>query len=307
VNPLVDLGGASRRTLALVLGLGLSLLAAAPTARAMQTEDATLPVPVGVREATPAEAATTEHAGDPFQKLNRGVFVFNDKVDGWVLRPVAIAWDKVIPEPVEHGLDNAFENIRFPIHLVNNALQGRIDGTGTTLLRFLINSTVGIAGFFDVAAKLGMPRQNADFGQTLGVWGAPPGPYIVWPILGSSNVRDSVGMVVDGYINVTGLFVDWPYLAAQRVLQTVNSRALLLDDIDRAREASFDFYVAVRAAYDRRRADAIAHRRGPTGKEEENLYFPDPTEDGAVGASGAAAPTGAKNGAGHAGRDGTNP
>ena len=142
------------------------------------------------------------------------------------------------------------ENIRFPIHLVNNALQGKIDGTGTTIFRFLINSTVGVFGLFDVAKHLGMPRRNADFGQTLGIWGVPSGPYLVWPILGSSSIRDSAGMAVDSYLNITGLLVDWPWLAGQRVLETVNDRALLLDDIDRAREASFDFYVAVRAAYE---------------------------------------------------------
>ena len=234
-------------------------------------------------ETAPAAAGgapdTARAPGDPLEPVNRAIFGFNEKVDLWMLRPAAVAWDTVVPTPVETGLDNAFENIRFPIHLVNNALQGRIDATGTTIFRFLINSTVGIAGFFDVAKHLGMPRRNADFGQTLGVWGIPPGPYLVWPILGSSSVRDSAGMAVDSYINITGLLVEWPWLAGQRVIETVNNRALLLGDIDRAREASFDFYVAVRAAYQARRAAAVSGR-SPAARQaqEEDLYFPDTGE-----------------------------
>ncbi len=271
---------APRIALAVLLAL---LPGQARSAGAAQAEDAALPVPAGVTEPTP-EAAAAHAAGDPLEPMNRAIFTFNEKVDAWVLRPVAVAWDKVIPTPVEHGLDNAFENIRFPIHLVNNALQGKIDATGTTIFRFLINSTIGIAGFFDVAKHLGMPRHNADFGQTLGVWGVPPGPYLVWPLLGASSVRDSAGMAVDSYINISGLFVDWPYLAGQRVLETVNSRALLLDDIDRAREASFDFYVAVRAAYEARRAAAVTGRSAAARKvAEEDLYFPDTGEPAAGG------------------------
>lgn len=280
---------ALRITIALLPGL----LGPATCVGAAQTEDAALPVPPGVSEPTPGAAAAARAAGDPLEPMNRAVFTFNEKVDAWVLRPVAVAWDRVVPTPVENGLDNAFENVRFPIHLVNNALQGKIDATGTTIFRFLINSTIGIAGFFDVAKHLGMPRRNADFGQTLGVWGVPPGPYLVWPLLGASSVRDSAGMAVDSYINITGLLVDWPYLAGQRVIETVNSRALLLDDIDRAREASFDFYVAVRAAYEARRTAAVTGRSTTARKvAEEDLYFPDTGEPTAPAPSGAPAPAG---------------
>ncbi|MFM8410213.1 MAG: VacJ family lipoprotein [Alphaproteobacteria bacterium] len=269
-----------------LLGLAIAcLLTLATESRAAQAEDASLPIPPGVEEPTPEAAAAARAAGDPLEPMNRAIFSFNEKVDAWVLRPTAVAWDKVVPTPVENGLDNAFENIRFPIHLVNNALQGKIDATGTTIFRFLINSTIGIAGFFDVAKHLGMPRRNADFGQTLGVWGVPPGPYLVWPILGSSSVRDSAGMAVDSYINISGLFVDWPFLAGQRVLETVNSRALLLGEIDRAREASFDFYVAVRAAYEGRRAAAVSGRAAGTRQAEEDLYFPETGESAAPGAA----------------------
>jgi len=269
--------------------------AAAGSANAADGPEAAPVVDSGAGETAPAAApeppAPARTPGDPLEPVNRAIFGFNEKVDLWMLRPAAVAWDTVVPTPVENGLDNAFENIRFPIHLVNNALQGRIDATGTTIFRFLINSTVGIAGFFDVAKHLGMPRRNADFGQTLGVWGVPPGPYVVWPILGSSSVRDSAGMAVDSYINITGLLVEWPWLAGQRVIETVNNRALLLGDIDRAREASFDFYVAVRAAYQARRAAAVSGR-SPVARraQEEDLYFPDTGEGTPSAAPADAAP-----------------
>jgi len=274
-------------------GIALAcVLVLATSARAARAEDASPPAQGGVREPTPEATSVARTPGDPLEPMNRAIFSFNEKVDAWVLRPTAVAWDKVVPTPVENGLDNAFENIRFPIHLVNNALQGRIDATGTTIFRFLINSTIGIAGFFDVAKHLGMPRRNADFGQTLGVWGVPSGPYLVWPILGSSSVRDSAGMAVDSYINISGLFVDWPWLAGQRVLETVNDRALLLGEIDRAREASFDFYVAVRAAYEARRTAAVTGRASVERRQaEEDLYFPE-TGDTPPANAGAPAPSG---------------
>lgn len=306
MKALIDPVTRSRRygravVLAFALGVALTIPTGVRTARA-EEQAASAPAetsaaapgvaPPAGRDASSEAPTSARTPGDPLEPVNRAIFSFNEKVDAWVLRPSAVAWDRVVPTPVENALDNAFENIRFPIHLVNNALQGRIDATGSTIFRFLINSTIGVAGLFDVAKHLGMPRRNADFGQTLGVWGVPSGPYLVWPILGSSTVRDSAGMAVDSYINITGLLVDWPWLAGQRVLETVNDRALLLDDIDRAREASFDFYVAVRAAYEARRTAAISGRPAGTRKAEEDLYFPDTGENPPASGAGAPAPPG---------------
>jgi phospholipid-binding lipoprotein MlaA len=203
------------------------------------------------------------------------MFAFNDGFDTYLLRPVAVGWDTVVPLPVEHSLSRFFENLRFPIRFVNNLLQGDLDPAVITLCRFLVNTSFGVVGFFDIATGLGLPRQDGDFGQTLGIWGFPGGPYIVWPIFGPSNPRDTVGLIADSYLNVGGFFIDWYYLAGARVVETVNARALALGDIDAARAASFDFYTAVRTAYLERRRVLIEGSKPPSKEQELELYFPD--------------------------------
>ena len=234
--------------------------------------------------APPAVAAASEGHGsaDPLEPFNRAMFTFNDGFDTYVLRPVATGWDFVMPRPVENAFSRFFENLRFPIRFANTLLQGRIDPAAITLCRFLVNSSFGLVGFFDVATDMGLPRQYGDFGQTLGIWGFPGGPYIVWPIFGPSNPRDTVGLVADSYLAVGGFFIDWYYLAAARAVDTVNSRALALEEIDRAREASFDFYTAVRAAYLERRRSLIEGAKPASQGEELDLYFPDYSDQSVV-------------------------
>ena len=260
---------------ALALGLGLTLWSAASSAQ-------TLPLGAAPSQREAAEAQPEAGTEDPFEPFNRTMFEVNDGFDRYLLRPVAEGWDTVMPDPVEDSFANFFENLRFPIRFVNNILQGKVDPAAITLCRFLVNSTFGVAGFFDVATHLELPQQDGDFGQTLGVWGIPPGPYIVWPVFGPSNPRDTVGLVADTYINVGGFFIDWYYLAGARVVETVNARALVLEDVDRAREASLDFYVAVRSAYMQRRQALIEGRTAPTAEQERDLYFPDYSEESVV-------------------------
>lgn len=221
-------------------------------------------------------------ADDPWEPFNRAMFNFNEGFDAYLLKPVARGWDFIFPRPVEHSFGNFFNNLRFPVVFVNSLLQGKVDPAAIALCRFLFNSTFGIAGFFDVAEKLDLPRQEADFGQTLGVWGIAGGPYVVLPVLGSSNPRDTVGIAADSYINIGGFLISWYYILGARVLETVNGRALVLDDIDRAREASLDFYVAVRSAYLARRQAMIEGRTAPSKQEEQELYFPDYSDQSLV-------------------------
>lgn len=269
---------AARATLArrLLVPALLALLLAAPAGRA---QDAATPpaevAPYGQPAATAAAATAPAPSAisDPFEPFNRAMFEFNDGFDTYLLRPVAVGWDTVMPNPVESALARFFENLRFPIRFANNLLQGNLDPAVVSLCRFLVNSTFGVAGFFDLATGMGLPHQDGDFGQTLGIWGFPGGPYIVWPILGPSNPRDTVGLIADTYLNVGGFFIDWYYLAGARVIETVNARALALEDIDLARDASFDFYTAVRTAYLERRRALIEGDKRPA--QEEELYFPD--------------------------------
>jgi phospholipid-binding lipoprotein MlaA len=269
---------------ALGLGMALALCAIDVRAGAQTLPLGEAPPPPAPsepisRQAEPGAEAGPRAVEDPLEGFNRAMFAFNDGFDTYLLRPVAVGWDTVLPDPVETSFSNFFENLRFPIRFVNNILQGKVDPAAIILCRFLVNSTFGVAGFFDVATHLDLPRQDGDFGQTLGVWGVPPGPYLVWPVFGPSNPRDTVGLVADTYINVGGFFIDWYYLAAARVVETVNARAVALDDVDRAREASLDFYSAVRSAYMQRRKALIEGRTGPSPEEEQELYFPDYSEE----------------------------
>ena len=262
------------RFLAGVALLGAIVLGAAARSSAQPTlADPRMSSGIEAASQQPGAAGATD---DPWEPFNRAMFGFNENLDTYVLKPVAKGWDFVFPRPVEHALGNFFQNLRFPIVFVNSLLQGKVDPAAITLCRFLFNTTFGVAGFFDFADKvLDLPKQEADFGQTLGVWGIPGGPYVVWPVLGSSNPRDSVGLAADSYINIGGFFISWYYILGARVLETVNGRALVLDDVDRAREASLDFYVAVRSAYLARRQAMIEGRTVPSKEEEQNLYFPD--------------------------------
>jgi phospholipid-binding lipoprotein MlaA len=230
-----------------------------------------------------ATARSSDDAGDddPLEAYNRKIFAFNDGFDNYVLRPVATGWDAVLPDPVERSLANFFQNLRAPVRFVNHLLQGDIDPAAITLSRFVVNTTVGVAGFFDVASTMDLPEKDADFGQTLGRYGVPPGPYIVWPILGSSNPRDSVGIAADSYLNVATIFVNFYILLGARAVDLVNNRAIALDTVEGAREASLDFYSAVRTAYMERRRQAI-EGENPTRKQkrEEELYFPAESNEG---------------------------
>jgi phospholipid-binding lipoprotein MlaA len=251
----------------------------AQTERAASSVPSDYAGPVGAAASIAEEPASQPADDDPFEPFNRAMFAFNDGFDHYLLRPAAAGWDFVVPVPVENAFGRFFENLRFPIRFANNLLQGKVDPAAITLCRFLVNSTFGVAGFLDVGTGLGLPRQDGDFGQTLGIWGFPGGPYLVWPIFGPSNPRDTVGLVGDTYLNVGGLFIDFYVLLGARVVETVNARSLALGDVDRAREASLDFYTAVRTAYLARRNALIAGTKTPTKKEELDLYFPDYSDE----------------------------
>ena len=164
---------------------------------------------------------------------------------------------------------------------MNNLLQGKVVDSASDVGRFAVNTTVGVAGFFDPATRLGLEQHDEDFGQTLGVWGVPPGPYLVLPLLGPSNPRDTAGLCVDYALSVTPFFVDQYILLGVRVLDAVNERSLILEEVKDAKEASLDYYTFMRDAYFQRRASLISD--GETNAEfEDELYHPDLGGEGAV-------------------------
>lgn len=138
------------------------------------------------------------HNPDPWEPVNRAVFRFNDTLDTYALKPVAKGYDRVMPQFLNDGISNVFNNLGEPKNLVNNVLQGKIDDAGVDLARFLMNTTVGVVGIFDVATSMGLQRNDEDFGQTLGAWGVKSGPYVMLPLLGPSTVRDTGGFAIEG-------------------------------------------------------------------------------------------------------------
>ncbi len=147
--------------------------------------------------ATPSLAQPVGQPGinpDPWESMNRKVFAFNEGLDRWIMAPVAKGYQFLTPDFVDRGLTNMFDNLFIVGQLVNDALQGKFDRVAIDSGRFLINTTVGIVGFFDVAGTIGLARQDEDFGQTFAVWGMGSGPYLVLPFFGPSTVRDALGM-----------------------------------------------------------------------------------------------------------------
>jgi len=190
---------------------------------------------------------------DPLEPVNRGVFWVNDKFDVHLLTPVAKGWDFVAPDPVQRSISDFFSNLRFPIRFVNDVLQGKGRAAGEDLARFLVNSTVGLAGLLDPASRLGLEPGDEDFGQTLGRYGIPSGPYLVLPLLGPSNARDAVGGVVDWGTSVWPFFVPAYVSAGVRTTEVVNGRSRVHEEVEEERASAFDWYVFVRDAYLQRR------------------------------------------------------
>ncbi len=150
-----------------------------------------------------APALADETPGDPFESFNRAMFAVNEGIDMVAMKPIAQAYDFVVPLPAKAGVGNFFGNILDFRNVLNNALQGKGGDAGTDLARLLINSTIGIFGLFDVASELGLERHDEDFGQTLAVWGWTDSDFLFWPIIGPRTVRDTGGWVVDAYTDPT--------------------------------------------------------------------------------------------------------
>ena len=196
---------------------------------------------------------------DPWESFNEKTFSFNfDDVDHYAIKPAAKVWAKALPEPVRQSLGNAFYNLAMPKRFVNKVLQGRLPGAGVELARFVVNTTVGFAGFFDVASRLGLDKSHADTGQTFGVYGVGPGPYLVLPLLPPLTVRDTVGFAADSFMDPLSLFVtplgaDIGRAAASRINERAQNMTLYQD----VEDTSLDLYAAVRNGYLQRRRKSI--------------------------------------------------
>ena len=195
---------------------------------------------------------------DPWESFNEKMFALNRQLDRFVLKPMATVWNTLVPDPVQRSLRNAFDNLGMPRRVVNNLLQRKVNGAGWELARFLANTTMGIGGFFDVAEELGIPKSDEDTGQTLAVYGAGPGPYLVLPFLPPLTVRDGIGFGIDGLMDPLSYFIPFAASAGRTGGRIVNERSLNLELFEGVEETVLDLYTAVRNAYLQRRQKAIA-------------------------------------------------
>ena len=204
--------------------------------------------------------AENGYIADPLEPLNRAFFVFNDKMYFWFLKPVAQIYSFFLPEDVRSCFRNASQNLLMPIRFTNNLLQGKFKNSGIELSRFLINSTIGVYGLADAAkGEFGIEAKEEDLGQTLGKYGIGDGFYICWPLFGPSNIRDSVGLVGDSFLNPYSYILNDNLLSGISV-QTgfrINQTSLTIGTYEQFKEASFDPYVAVRDAYKQHRDSKI--------------------------------------------------
>ncbi len=213
-----------------------------------------------------------QNPADPWESLNRNTAAFNDVADRYVMEPVARSYRAVVPEPVREGVSNVLSNLTEPRNLINNVLQGNVEGAFASLYRLVVNTIFGIGGIFDVAGSVaGVAEHRQDFGTTLGRWGVPSGPYLVLPFLGPSSVRDAPGYVADWaahpvtYVNDAG--VQWGVTG----IRAVDVRTELLPMTDTLRGA-VDPYVMMREAY-------FGNRRKVLGQDSSEDFAVDEFED----------------------------
>lgn len=242
------------RTLCLLL---VTTLPAVATAGAVGSTGGVTPATEAGDEDLFAEEDVVEVA-DPVEGVNRVLFAFNDRLYFWLLKPVARGW-RVVPEGVRISVANFFSNLTAPARVVNDTLQGKIGQAGNEIMRFVINSTAGGLGLFDVARHDPvLARKPAeDFGQTLGRYGVGSGPYLVLPVLGPSNVRDAVGWGVDFFLDPFTYLTDGIVHYGVKSGDVVNDTSLDRDTYEAIKRDSLDPYLTIRDAYDQHRRGAI--------------------------------------------------
>jgi phospholipid-binding lipoprotein MlaA len=205
---------------------------------------------------------------DPWEGLNRGVYKFNDTFDEYLARPVARAYVSVLHQEIRTRIANFFSNLQDPLISLNNLLQGKFEDGVNDFARFAFNSTFGLLGIHDVATDWGLEKHNEDFGQTFGRWGAGPGPYLVLPVLGSSTLRDGIGLGFDWTLDPLSEIRPINLRNSLVAVRGINLRADLLEASRILEEAALDRYVFQRDAFLQRRRSLIYDGRPPREKLE---------------------------------------
>lgn len=230
------------KTLSVVLGLSLVL---------------GLPLAAQAAKST----APAREISDPIEPVNRFIFGFNDILDRFLIEPLAKGYKAVVPHVVRDGIQNFVRNLEAPVVVANQLLQGKVGDAGVTTARFVLNSTIGVAGLVDVASAQGLNYKDEDFGQTLATWGVGNGPYIVLPVLGPSSLRDAGGLAVDSFADPVRIYADntdhmWIYYTKEG-LEGLDTRSRLIEAVDDMRSNSLDYYATARSAYVQKRYSLI--------------------------------------------------
>ncbi len=217
---------------------------------------------------------SADETNDPIESFNRGVFAFNEFFLDYILGPLTDVYEAILPDPLEQAISNGLQNLKSPIILLNDILQGEWHRASLTSRRFIMNSTLGLGGLIDLADHAGMPRHKEDLGQTLAVWGVPEGPYLVIPLLGPSNPRDFIGGLVDGYIDPLSRWAentDRDEINYVRLgLTGVNEYGSVKDELKEIKKTSIDYYAAIRSLFRQKRAAEIRN-----GKSQKLPQIPD--------------------------------
>jgi len=213
---------------------------------------------------------STQTLNDPYENFNRKVYGFNATADKYILKPITKTYDAALPKPAKKGVSNFLNNLGEPLNLINNALQGKLDGALSSTYRFIVNSTIGVFGLFDIAKKHDVKLANEDFGQTLGSWGVKPGPYLVLPFLGPSNVRDGIGRIGDFVIfNSFDEFTNSnDQKTALTLINIIDIRYKLLN-LDSILESQIDPYSFVRTGYQQNRINVLYDGNPPEADSED--------------------------------------
>jgi len=258
------MSAAARRVRGAIWAAGLLAVAL------LSTGCATAPAAAGPGTAAGAAPAAAKVPGDPWEGFNRKIFAFNDTVDTYALKPIAQGYKKVVPEMVRTGVENVFGNVADVWSIVNNVLQGKIGSGLRMTMRVATNTTIGLGGLLDPASEMGLERESEDLGQTLGRWGMPPGPYLVLPLFGPSDLRDTTTFPLDHYAS-PALFA--PTTAGQvgiTTLGVVSTRAGLLDASKMLDDIALDRYSFLRDAYLARRRNLVYDGNPPEPPESDD-------------------------------------
>ena len=220
------------------------------------------PPPADDKEAV----AEWEQVNDPLEPMNRAVFSFNTVLDDYAIKPAAQGYRAVVPKYGRDRIHDMGQNLNSPLIFANDLLQGEVDRAMQTLFRAAMNTSFGLLGFIDVATQAGIPAHEEDFGQTLAVWGVGEGPFLMLPIFGPSNPRDTAGLVVEWFADPLDIYLgnanrEWA-IYTRGAVTGIDKRESLLDTLDEIQRTSLDYYASLRSLYRQHRQSEILNGRG---------------------------------------------